>query len=91
MSDVDLILVMSVNPGFGGQKFISSAMEKIRQLDHIRRENGLSYVIEVDGGITLENAESVVNAGCDILVAGSSVFGADDIEDRVKTFKNLIG
>ncbi|MFR7990618.1 MAG: ribulose-phosphate 3-epimerase [Anaerovoracaceae bacterium] len=91
LSDVDLILVMSVNPGFGGQKFISSAMEKIRQLDHIRRENGLSYVIEVDGGITLENAESVVNAGCDILVAGSSVFGADDIEDRVKTFKNLIG
>lgn len=75
---VDFVLVMSVNPGFGGQKFLPPALEKISRLNEIRRETGLGYRIEVDGGVTLENVGSVVRAGCDIVVAGSSVFGTPD-------------
>lgn len=70
----DYVLVMSVNPGFGGQKFISNAVSKIAQLNRIRKERGLLFAIEVDGGITLENVANVVRAGCDWVVAGSSVF-----------------
>ena len=90
LEDADLILVMSVNPGFGGQKFIPSALEKIRQLDQLRRKKGFDYVIEIDGGITLDNIEVAAAAGCDIFVAGSAVFGADDIERRVQAFKQLL-
>ena len=70
----DYVLVMSVNPGFGGQKFIPNAVSKIAQLSRIRKERGLQFKIEVDGGITLENVSNVVRAGCDWVVAGSSVF-----------------
>lgn len=70
----DYVLVMSVNPGFGGQKFIPNAVSKIAQLNRIRTERGLQFKIEVDGGITLENVANVVRAGCDWVVAGSSVF-----------------
>lgn len=87
LEEADLFLVMSVNPGFGGQKFISVALEKIRQLDRIRSERKLPYLIEVDGGINLENVGAVVEAGCNIVVAGSSVFGAEDMEKRVQAFK----
>ncbi len=90
LEDVDLIMVMSVNPGFGGQKFIPGAIEKIRQLHRLRQERDLAFVIEVDGGITLDNTGAVKQAGCDIFVAGSSVFGAEDIEKRVKDFKALL-
>lgn len=72
---VDYVLVMSVNPGFGGQKFLPVAIEKIRQLDRIRRERGLAFRIEIDGGITLENVGKVIQAGCDIVVAGATIFG----------------
>ena len=88
--DIDLILVMSVNPGFGGQKFISSAIDKIQELDSIREENGFNYQIEVDGGVDLSNAAELVEAGCDILVAGSAVFGAPDVRKRIKEFKKII-
>lgn len=87
LEDLDLILIMSVNPGFGGQKFIPAALEKIRQLSRLRKEKGYEYLIEIDGGITLDNAKEVAEAGCDIFVAGSAVFGAEDIEKRVKEFK----
>lgn len=87
LEDLDLILIMSVNPGFGGQKFIPTALEKIRQLSRLRKEKGYEYLIEIDGGITLDNAKEVAEAGCDIFVAGSAVFGAEDIEKRVKEFK----
>lgn len=87
LRDVDLILVMSVNPGFGGQKFIPGALDKIRKLDELRSKKGYDYVIEIDGGITLDNIKEVEAAGCDIFVAGSAVFGAPDIEKRVKEFK----
>jgi ribulose-phosphate 3-epimerase len=70
----DYVLVMSVNPGFGGQKFIPNAVSKIAQLNRIRKERGLQFMIQVDGGITVENVANVVRAGCDWVVAGSSVF-----------------
>lgn len=71
---VDYVLVMSVNPGFGGQKFIPNAVSKIAALNRIRKARGLQFNIQVDGGITLENVANVVRAGCDWVVAGSSVF-----------------
>ena len=87
---VDLVLVMSVNPGFGGQKFIESSLEKIRKLKRIREENRYNFVIEVDGGVNLENGRKLVKAGADILVAGSSVFAADDVVKRVEKFEEML-
>ncbi len=74
----DYVLVMSVNPGFGGQKFIPGAVHKIRRLADLRNERGLSYRIEVDGGIALDTVGDVVRAGAEILVAGNAVFGHGD-------------
>ena len=71
---VDYVLVMSVNPGFGGQEFIPHSLEKVRQLDARRKERGLQFRIEIDGGVTVENVASVVDAGVDWVVAGSSIF-----------------
>ena len=89
LDDIDLVLIMSVNPGFGGQKFIPSALSKIERLAKIREERGLKFKIEVDGGVTLNNAAQIANVGADILVAGSAVFGADDIVNRTQDFKKL--
>jgi ribulose-phosphate 3-epimerase len=71
---IDYVLVMSVNPGFGGQKFIPNALNKVRQLAEMRKARGLHFKIEIDGGVTRENVASIVNAGAEWLVAGSSVF-----------------
>ena len=90
LEDVDMILIMSVNPGFVGQKFISSVLPKIRNLDELRRENNLDFTIEIDGGINPDNVKTVTDAGVDIVVAGSSVFGAADIEARVKEFREIL-
>ena len=87
----DFVLVMSVNPGFGGQKFLRSSLAKIRQLDSLRRQRGLSYRIEVDGGVTTENIAEIAAAGCDIVVAGSSIFGAPDPAAAVEKMKRLAG
>lgn len=89
ISDVDLILLMSVNPGFGGQKFIQGTLDKIRRLSEMRKSTGTGFMIEVDGGVNLENAASLIEAGADILVAGSAVFGAEDIVERIREFKKL--
>jgi ribulose-phosphate 3-epimerase len=70
----DYILIMSVNPGFGGQKFILNSLRKIAQLARLRSERGLHYAIEIDGGVTAQNAAEIARAGCDWFVAGSSVF-----------------
>lgn len=78
IDDVDLILVMSVNPGFGGQKFIAHAFEKIAQAKALVRRAGVQCEVEVDGGITLENARSVAQAGADVLVIGSAIFDTPD-------------
>jgi ribulose-phosphate 3-epimerase len=75
---VDFVLVMSVNPGFGGQKFIPSVVHKIRRLADLRADRGLHYRIEVDGGIALDTVAEVVRAGAEILVAGNAVFGTGD-------------
>lgn len=77
LDKVDMILIMSVNPGFGGQKFIPRALDKIRRLDEIRKANGYDFVIEVDGGVNLQNCEDLKSVGTDILVAGSAVFKAE--------------
>lgn len=78
LCDLDMVLVMTVNPGFGGQRFIESSLRKLRRLRRMRDEQGVNPAIEVDGGITARNAAEVVAAGANVLVAGSSVFGAAD-------------
>jgi ribulose-phosphate 3-epimerase len=83
------VLVMSVNPGFGGQKFIPGSLHKIRQLDRIRRESGYPFAIEIDGGVDSTNAEEISRAGCDWLVAGSSVFGSADPAATVRDLHAL--
>jgi ribulose-phosphate 3-epimerase len=84
----DYVLIMSVNPGFGGQQFIPNALKKIRRLDHMRRERGLPFRIEIDGGVGLDNVEAIVRAGCDWLVAGSSVFHSDDSASAVRDLQH---
>ena len=79
---VDYVLVMSVNPGFGGQKFIPGALHKIRRLAEIRAARGYSYRIEVDGGVAMETVADVVRAGAEILVAGNAVFGKGDAAEN---------
>jgi ribulose-phosphate 3-epimerase len=75
---VDYVLVMSVNPGFGAQQFIPNALRKVRDLAMRRKERGLQFAIEIDGGVSLDNIGDVVRAGCDWIVAGSSIFGSAD-------------
>ena len=77
LADLDLVLVMSVEPGFGGQSFIESSLAKISRLAEMRKEQGLEFLIEVDGGISAKNSGAVFNAGAEVLVAGSAVFGAE--------------
>ena len=89
LPDVDLVLIMSVNPGFGGQKFIPGALEKVRELAEVKRTKGLDFVIEIDGGITLDNIGEVMEAGVEMAVAGSAVFKAEDVVDRVREFKKF--
>ena len=91
LDDLDMVLIMSVNPGFGGQKFIDGAVDKIQRLSCIREQEKLSFVIEVDGGVTLSNAAMLKDAGCDIMVAGSAVFKAEDVPQRVREFKKILG
>ncbi len=85
----DFVLIMSVNPGFGGQKFIPNSLNKIRQLARIRAEKGLDFRIEIDGGVGRDNLESIVEAGCDWMVAGSSVFHSADPAATVKDLQQL--
>jgi ribulose-phosphate 3-epimerase len=82
---VDYVLVMSVNPGFGAQKFIPSTMHKMRQLAEIRSQRGLNYRIEVDGGVALDTIADVVRSGAEILVAGNAVFGSGDPKKNAET------
>lgn len=83
LADVDLVLIMSVNPGFGGQTFIENSYQKIEQLVNLRKESNNDFLIEIDGGVGLKNIEKLVRAGVDILVAGSSVFKTEDIPSRI--------
>lgn len=90
IDEIDLVLVMSVNPGFGGQKFISSALDKVKELKEIKDNWNSNLVIELDGGVTLDNVKEITDAGVELVVAGSSVFQAEDIDKRVKAFLNII-
>jgi len=87
---VDFVLVMSVNPGFGGQKFLPLALPKIRRLDEIRRERGLDFRIEVDGGVDMSNLPDLARAGCDLAVAGSSVFQPEDPAGAVEQMRHAV-
>lgn len=78
LPDLDYVLVMSVNPGFGGQKFLPLALKKIEHLARLRRERGLNFKIQVDGGVAAGNVDQVVRAGADIIVSGSGIFGAHE-------------
>ena len=85
---VDLVLVMSVEPGFGGQSFMPDSLDKVRELAAIKREQGLDYIIEIDGGISAKNAGEVFAAGAEALVAGSAVFGAADPKAEIEKMLN---
>jgi ribulose-phosphate 3-epimerase len=87
LHDIDLVCLMSVNPGFGGQHFIQHTMQKIKQLRKMIDERGLKVHIEIDGGVTLENAASIVAAGADVLVAGNTVFSAKEPKSVIAALK----
>lgn len=89
ISDADFILVMSVNPGFGGQKFIESSLNKIREIRQMAEELAPHLQIEVDGGVSKENAPHLIKAGADILVAGNSVFSSDSPADAIRELKSI--
>ncbi|MCB9273993.1 MAG: ribulose-phosphate 3-epimerase [Lewinellaceae bacterium] len=89
--DVDLILAMSVNPGFGGQKFIYNTIPKVRRLRDMLTIHNAHALIEIDGGVGLQNAETLLQAGADVLVAGSSIFKASDPADTIRRMKEIGG
>lgn len=89
LDDIDLVLVMTVNPGFGGQSFISGMKDKIKRLREIIDEKDLDIEIEVDGGVKLDNAREIIELGADILVAGSAIFGGGNIVENTKEFKSI--
>lgn len=89
IADIDLVNVMSVNPGFGGQSFIQHSIEKIKELRNLIGNSGSPAKIEVDGGVTLENAKEILDAGADVLVAGNTVFGSKDPSETIRQFKLL--
>jgi ribulose-phosphate 3-epimerase len=91
LGSVDYVLLMSVNPGFGGQKFIPGVLEKIRRLKEIRESYNHSFRIEVDGGLNPENLADVVRAGAEILVAGTSIFHSADPAEAVRTMRQVAG
>ena len=91
LDKIDLILIMSVYPGFGGQKFISEVLKKIKDLDKMRKEKKLNFKIEIDGGINFETSKIAVDAGVDILVSGTTVFKENngDLKKNIKTLKQI--
>jgi len=89
LQDIDLVCMMSVNPGFGGQKFISQTIQKISALRKMISERNLHVKIEVDGGVTLENAKEILNAGADVLVTGNTVFSSDDPKATITELKSF--
>ena len=89
VQDVDVFCLMSVNPGFGGQKFIPQTIDKIKALKQLILQSGSSALIEIDGGVTLDNAASIIAAGADVLVAGNTVFSAADPKAAIAALKQL--
>ena len=89
LADLDMVLLMSVNPGFGGQKFIPRTIDKVRRLRQMIDERGLSTLIEVDGGVNAKTGADLVAAGADVLVAGSYVFSHEDPKAAIHSLKEL--
>jgi len=89
LEDVDFVLIMSVNPGFGGQAFIRNSMDKIKALSKMIKEKGLSTLIEVDGGVNKNTIADISRAGADVFVAGSAIFGSDNYMETIKLFKEI--
>ena len=89
LNRVDMVLIMSVNPGFGGQKFITSSVDKIKEVKRLRDELNLSYDIEIDGGINIDNLATLLEAGANVIVAGSAIFRGD-ADENVKKFKSIM-
>ena len=89
IEDVDMVLLMTVNPGFGGQKFISHSTEKVKELRQLIQRSGSKALIEVDGGVKADTGKLLAESGTNVLVAGSYVFGAEDPHERIITLKNL--
>ena len=89
LADIDLVCLMSVNPGFGGQAFIPNTLHKISQLSKMIKDRSLSVKIEIDGGVTLDNAKSIIDAGADVLVAGNTVFKSANPTATIELLKNL--
>jgi len=89
IQDVDLVCLMSVNPGFGGQSFIENTFIKTMELKQLIKENHSDCLIEIDGGVTNQNAAQLISSGADVLVAGSHVFKSDDPLEKIKTLKNI--
>ncbi|MEG0845555.1 MAG: ribulose-phosphate 3-epimerase [Niameybacter sp.] len=90
IDEVDMVLIMSVNPGFGGQSFIPYALEKVKQVKALADQQGRDLLIQVDGGVGLQNVQEVVAAGANVVVAGSAVFGAQDVTETVAEFMKLM-
>jgi ribulose-phosphate 3-epimerase len=90
LEEVDMVVVMSVNPGFGGQSFIEKSYHRVMRLCEIRNEGDYSFLIEIDGGVNLKNINKIADAGADVLVAGNSVFKAEDITARVRELSEKI-
>ncbi len=91
LPDADIALLMSVNPGFGGQDFIPQIIDKIKTLKNLLREKGFPTLIEVDGGVKLENAADIISAGADILVMGSAFFNSENYGTIIKQFREIVG
>ena len=89
ITDIDVVLLMSVNPGFGGQSFIESTYNKVEKLAKLIKEKNTEVIIEIDGGVNLETGKKLIEAGADALVAGSFVFGATDPNQTISDLKNL--
>lgn len=90
LEEVDLVLVMSVNPGFGGQKFIKNSLKKISDLKNIKEKYNYNFLIEVDGGIDTDNVKDVLNAGADVIVAGAAIFKNNNPVQKVTELKKII-
>ena len=90
LPELDMVLLMSVNPGFGGQKFIETSWQKIRELDALRKAKNPDMLIELDGGVNLNNAAALKEAGVDVFVAGNAVFSAEDMAERVREFQRIL-
>ena len=89
LNEIDLVCVMSVNPGFGGQKFITNTFNKVKKLKELKEKNKYNFLIEIDGGVNIDNAKDLIDSGADVLVAGSSVFKSENPIETIKKLKHI--